>query len=104
MRSRPPCFYSIFADDASRCWTIEKASENLALSLRDEERDDMEENNEQPQWLTVFKEGVTFDEKATMEKLLKKPEYDTRHDFSFLTPTGRPVRCKVKQRVVLCCT
>ena len=77
--------------DAANIWTLDEASENLAVPLRRTKG-----NNEKPQWETAFKEGVTFDEKNNLGKFLKKPVYDTRHDLSFLTPSGRPVRCKVK--------
>ena len=62
---------------------------------QDKTGDDEEEKNEKPQWQTAFKEGVDFDE-TNLKEHLKKPEYDTRHDLNFLTPTGRTVRCKVR--------
>ena len=79
--------------DAANIWTLDEASKNLAVPIRRTKG-----NKGKPQWETAFKEGVTFDEKTTLGKYLTKPVYDTRHDLSFLTPSGRPVRCKVKRK------
>ena len=86
----------LFAGDADRLWTVEEASKNLAVPLQDKEA-----NNEKPQWRTRLKGCARFDKKLTNLELEPKPVYDTRHDLSFHTPTGRTVRCKVKRKSTL---
>lgn len=79
---------SLWAEETRNLWTVEEASTKLAV-LPDV----------RPALLTAFKGGMRFDEKTNLNEFLKKKTYsvhDTRHDLSFLTPSARMVRCKVK--------
>ena len=79
---------SLWAEETRNLWTVEEASTKLAV-LPDV----------RPALLTAFKGGMLFDEKTNLNAFLKKKTYsvhDTRHDLSFLTPSARMVRCKVK--------
>ena len=83
------CFvYLPFAGDADRLWTLEEASENLAVPLQDKEE-------YRKEWRTAFKKDVIFDEKTNLEKYQEKPVCITRHDLIFKTPSERTVSCKV---------
>ena len=50
-------------------------------------------------WRIAFKEGVQIDKKMLQETFGTQPAeddlYAARYDLSFLTPLGRPIRCKV---------
>ena len=88
-------FTSPFAGDADGLWTLEEASENLAVPLQDMEEDRKEGYDKNPQWRTAFKKDVTFDERTNLEKYLDKPVCTTRHDLRFKTLNGRTIRCNV---------
>ena len=76
-------FFSI--EDTRKLWTVKEASSKLAVPP-----------DGGPEWSTRFK-VIKVDKKIHL--FLKKQVYsvhDTRHDLSFLTPSKRKVRCKVR--------
>ena len=72
-------------------WTVEEASSKLAIPP--------DGSDVQREWWTTFEGGITFEEEKGLEYLEKHtyPVYDTRYDLTFLTPSAREVRCKVKR-------
>ena len=72
-------------------WTVEEASSKLAIPS--------DGSDVQREWWTTFGGGVAFEEEKGLEYLEKhtNPVYDTRYDLTFLTPSSRKLRCKVKR-------